>query len=121
VEAKRAILKFFEHPFGGGVPKWTGGAIKVKDQANQEKTIAALQSLGADIEMDHNGNANWVSLGEDKNGEVDPNWTFTDEHRALLGQLPELGVLNISETGITSTEAKELEKALPKKCVVNRF
>lgn len=93
----------------------------MKDQANQEETIAALQGLGAEIDMDHNGNAHNVCLGEDKNGEVDPNWTFTDEHRALLGQLPGLRVLNISKVGITSTEAKELEKTLPKKCLVNRF
>jgi hypothetical protein len=44
-----------------------------------------------------------------------------DEHSALLEQLPEPKVLNIPETGIASAEAKQLEKALPKKGLVDRF
>ena len=98
-----------------------------KDSASQAEALVALQGLGAEMEdYDNPKDVTWVNLGEDSNGDLVPGWKFTDEHRAPLEKLPNLIILNIPESGITSAEAKEFEKALNdrkgfKKCTVNRF
>lgn len=98
-----------------------------KDSASPKEALMALQGLGAEMEdYDNPKNATWVNLGEDSNGDLVPGWKFTDEYRALLEKLPNLLVVNIPKSGITSAEAKEFEKALnnrngSKKCTINRF
>ncbi len=97
------------------------------DSASPKEALVALKRLGAQMEdYDNPKDATWVNLGEDSNGDLVPGWKFTDEHRALLEKLPNLRILNVPESGITSAEANELEKALNdrtgfKNCTVNRF